>query len=59
MDKYRIIADPSGVYKAEVIHADGRVETGDDFPSKEAALDWVGERIVVRRDPTDRTPDRP
>jgi hypothetical protein len=56
MDRYRIIADPGGTFSAEVTRADGRVETADGFPTKEAALEWASERITVRRDPP--VPDR-
>ena len=47
MDSYRIIPGPGGTFSAEVTHADGRVETADGFPTKEAALEWIAERIIV------------
>lgn len=35
---------------AEVTHVDGVVETKTGFPTKELALAWVGERLIVRPD---------
>jgi hypothetical protein len=41
----------NGTFSAEITHLDGRVETAHGFTTKEAALDWVGERIIVEKDP--------
>jgi hypothetical protein len=57
MRRYRIIADLEHTFRAELVHADGRVETAQGFPNREAALAWVGERLVVEQDQPDQKPD--
>jgi hypothetical protein len=52
---YRIILSDSG-YTAEVTDDLGAVAVAHGFRSKEAALAWVGDRLIVRKDPVDRSP---
>ncbi len=50
LHKYEITAERDGTFVAKVMHPHGRVETARGFPTKEAALEWVGERITVDKD---------
>ena len=50
MDRYQITAEPDGTFSAKVIYPDGHVETATGFLTRSAALQWVGERIIVDKD---------
>jgi hypothetical protein len=50
MARYRITAESSGGFTAEVIQPDGSVAAGHNLPTRTAALDWVAERLIVERE---------
>jgi len=50
MQTYRIIAVDDGTFAAEFTGEDGTVELASAFPTRLAALNWVGERLIVRED---------
>jgi hypothetical protein len=50
MQSYLIVNSSTHGFSAHVTHDDGSVEVAHRFETRIAALEWVGERLIVRKD---------